>query len=69
MVKPWSPRPSFVVVHGLHLGPATKALPVVRLDGQPIAHDPPHLYLPDRCTLMLELRGHKPVAVEVEIDH
>jgi len=35
-VKAWSPRPSFVVIHGLHPGPASKTPPVVRLDGQPI---------------------------------
>ena len=68
-VKAWSPRPSFVVIHGLHRRPASKALPVVRLDGQPIALDPPHQYLPDRGTLILEVKGGKPVAVEVEIDH
>jgi len=67
-VKAWSPRPSFVVIHGLHPGPASKAPPVVRLDGQPIALDPPHQYLPDRGTLILEVQGGKPVAVEVEID-
>jgi len=67
-VKAWSPRPSFVVIHGLHPGPASKAPPVVRLDGQPIALDLPHQYLPDRGTLILEVQEGKPVAVEVESD-
>ena len=67
-VKAWSPRPSFVVIHGLHPGPASKAPPVVRLDEQPITLDPPHQYLPDRGTLILEVQGGKPVAVVVEID-
>lgn len=56
-VKAWSPQPSFVVIHGLHPGPASKAPPVVRLDGQPITLDPPHQYLPDRGTLILEVQG------------
>jgi hypothetical protein len=29
---------------------------------------PPHQYLPDRGTLILEVQEGKPVAVEVEID-
>jgi hypothetical protein len=41
----------------------------VRLDGQPIALDPPHQFLPDRGTLILEVQGRKPVALEVEIGH
>ena len=68
-VKAWSPQPSFVVIQGLHPGPASKAPPVVRLARQPITLDPPHQYLPDRGTLILEVQGSKPVAVEVEIDH
>jgi len=57
-----------VVIHGLHPGPASKAPPVVRLDGHPITLDPPDQYLPDRGPLILEVQGGKPVAVEVEID-
>jgi hypothetical protein len=45
------------VIHGLHPGPASKTPPVVRLDGQPITLDPPHQYLPDRGTLILEVQG------------
>jgi len=68
-VKTWSPWPSFVVIHGLHPEAVSKALPVVRLDGQPIALNPPHLYLTDHGTLILGIKGDKPVEVEVEIDH
>ncbi|MGO8899980.1 MAG: hypothetical protein ACLQU5_16750 [Isosphaeraceae bacterium] len=40
----------------------------MRPDGQPITLDPPHQYLPDQSTLILEVQGGKPAAVEVEID-
>ncbi len=65
-VQPWSPRPSFLVIHGLHSRPGMNASPVVRLDGQPIALALPHRYLPVRGTLILEIQGGKAVAVEVK---
>jgi hypothetical protein len=67
-VKAWSPRPSFVVIHGLHRSPVGKAVPVVRLDRQPVAIELPHQYLSERGTLILEVKGSQTVAVEVARD-
>ena len=51
-VRPWSPRPSFLVIHGLGEHP-----PAVQVNGQPLVLEPPHQFLADRGTLILQLVG------------
>ena len=63
-VRPWSPRPSFVVIHGRE-HPSAPALDSVRINGQPITLDPPHQYLPDRGTLILQLDAARPAIVTI----
>jgi len=62
-VRPWSPRPSFVVIHGVNTRAPT--LRFVRIDGQPIPLDPPHQFLPDRGTLILQLDAARPATVTI----
>ena len=60
-VRPWSPRPSFVVVHGVGRAPS------LTVNGQPIAFGPasPHQLLPDRGTVIVRLDGPRPSIVEL----
>ena len=62
-VRPWSPRPSFVVVHGLTARPPASS--GVRIDGQPVTLEPPHQYLPDRGILILQLAAARPAALSI----
>jgi hypothetical protein len=62
-VKPWSPRPSFIVVHSVN-GRADAPL-FVRINGQHIALDPPQQFLPDRGTLILQIGAFKPATVTI----
>jgi hypothetical protein len=52
-LRPWSPRPSSAVIHGLRAGVS------LRMDGRPIAFGPgsPHRLLPERGTAILRLEG------------
>ena len=62
-VRPWSPQPSLVVVHGVNAIAPTP--PIVRINGQPIALDPPHQFLPGRGTLILQLEDARPATVSI----
>jgi hypothetical protein len=62
-VRPWSPRPSFVVIHGMT--GRSHGLSGVQIDGQPVALEPPHQYLPDRGTLILQLEPARPASVSI----
>ncbi|MFO0949677.1 MAG: hypothetical protein U0835_00705 [Isosphaeraceae bacterium] len=60
-VRPWSPRASSAVIHGVRPGTS------LSIDGQPIAPgaNSPHRLLPDRGTLILRLEDGKPAALRL----
>jgi hypothetical protein len=62
-VRPWSPRPSYVVVHGVRTRAARN--PTVQIDGQPIAIEPPHQYLPERGSLILQVGAARPATFSI----
>jgi hypothetical protein len=65
-VHPWSPRPSFVIVHGVsgkERGDQTP--PKVRVGGHQISLEPPHRFMPNRGTLIIQLEGAKTATVEI----
>jgi hypothetical protein len=64
-VRPWSLQPSFVVVHDVNVSTRAPSLRFVRINGQSIALDPPHQYLPDRGILILQLAASKPATVTI----
>ena len=51
-VHPWSPRPSFLVIHGLG-----DQAPEVQINGQTVSREAPNVFLADRGTLVLQLVG------------
>ena len=63
-VKPWSLRPSYLVIHGPK-GHSPR-LSNVQVNGQPIPVGSPHTELPDRGTLILQLDGGRPSVVELK---
>jgi hypothetical protein len=60
-LRPWSPRPSTAVIHGVRKGVA------LRMDGRPVAFGTgsPHRLLPERDTAILRLEGAEAVEAEV----
>jgi hypothetical protein len=62
-VRPWSRRPSYVLVHGAK--GRDKAPPEVRLNGRITPLEVPHRFLPDRGTLILQFEGNKAAVVEI----
>jgi hypothetical protein len=57
-VAGWSERPYSVVVHGL------RSAPRLMIDGKAAAVQPPHQFLPDPGSLILQLQGTAAVAIE-----
>jgi hypothetical protein len=65
-VHPWSPRPSFMIVHGVtgkERGDRTP--PKVRVGGNQIPLEPRYHYMPNRGTLIIQLDGAKATMVEI----
>jgi hypothetical protein len=65
-VHPWSPRPSFVIVHGVSAKErGDESPPKVRLAGHEIALEPLHQFMSRRGTLIIQLEGAKITTVEI----